>query len=268
MSECLNHTNSQTTRELHSIQPSPENDKLYRPVNQDDPEIIELANSIQKHGLREPIVITEDEFILSGHRRYAACKRAGLTEVSVRVEPIKRTDDIDAFVVLLREFNRQRDKTEAEKLREELISLEPAETYQSLISHRQQLATVEVDQIVLNDRRKRHGISKAKQEFRNAIIKLVHRYQDYWPLDVRRIHYYLLNDPPMKNTSKKHRARYANDQKSYSNLTDMAARMRLNGDIPFRAISDETRPVVIWGCHQTPRSFFRDELNSFCQGYW
>lgn len=51
---------------LRDIHPSPENDKLYAPVNPDAPSIIALAKSIRKHGLREPIVVTLDCFILSG----------------------------------------------------------------------------------------------------------------------------------------------------------------------------------------------------------
>ena len=96
---------------LDSFWPSPENDQLYRPVNPDDPEIRSLAKSIREKGVLEPIVVTLDDFILSGHRRYAAAKLAGLKTVSVRRYPIRRTDDVDAFVVLLREYNRQREKT-------------------------------------------------------------------------------------------------------------------------------------------------------------
>ena len=268
MSNCSKPEIQHSVRLLSRLKPAPENDTLYRPVRPDDPEIIELARSIRQHGLREPIVITEDDFILSGHRRHAACKLAGLETVPVRIEPIWRDDDIDDFVVLLREYNRQRDKTESEKLREELVTISPTIAYQSLIEQRNRLANVEVDEIVLNQKRNRHSISKNKEEFRKAIIKLVFSYQDHWPLTDRRIHYYLLNDPPMKNTGKAHRSRYANDKSSYNNLTDMLTRMRLNGDIPFRSISDETRPVVTWECFQSPRGFLRKELNQFCQSYW
>ncbi len=94
---------------LASIRPSPANDKLYRPVSADDPEIRALANSIREHGLREPIVVTLDDYILSGHRRHLACRLAGLTVVPCRVENIHSTDP--TFVTMLREFNRQRVKS-------------------------------------------------------------------------------------------------------------------------------------------------------------
>ena len=55
---------------VKKIKPSAENDKLYKPVNLKDPQTIALADSIREFGLKEPIVLTLDGFILSGHRRY------------------------------------------------------------------------------------------------------------------------------------------------------------------------------------------------------
>ena len=60
---------------LGDISPSPENNQLYRPVDPDDPQILALADSIVEHGLQEPLLITEDHWIISGHRRYAAHAR-------------------------------------------------------------------------------------------------------------------------------------------------------------------------------------------------
>jgi hypothetical protein len=48
----------------------------------------------------------------------------------------------------------------------------------------------------------------------------------------------------------------------------MLTRARLEGLIPFEAISDETRPVVLWDCHQTPQSFAKREINQFLKNYW
>jgi ParB-like chromosome segregation protein Spo0J len=122
---------------IRSIRPSPENDKLYRPIDFADPDIMALGESIREHGLREPIVVTQDNFILSGHRRFAGCKLAGFSTVACRVEDFNREDDPDRFVVLLREYNRQREKSFDEKLREELVNLDPVRTYQSLLDHRE-----------------------------------------------------------------------------------------------------------------------------------
>ena len=77
-------------KRLRDIHPSPENDQLYRPINPRDPDIVALAKSIKERGVLEPLVVTLDGFILSGHRRDAAAKLARLKVVPCRVEPINR----------------------------------------------------------------------------------------------------------------------------------------------------------------------------------
>ena len=59
-------------KRLSSLRTSIENDQLYRPIDATDPDFLKLAASIRTHGLREPLVVTADNFIVSGHRRYAA----------------------------------------------------------------------------------------------------------------------------------------------------------------------------------------------------
>jgi hypothetical protein len=244
-----------------------------------------LAESVRKLGVKEPIVVTLDGFILSGHRRYAAAKLAGLAEVPVRVEPIRRSDDIDAFVVLLREYNRQRDKSLDEKLREEAVSVDPEDAYESLLTHRRERSEIEVESLHLGKGRQRKRISDGKREFADAIVKLVFDNRGYWPLSDRRIHYLLLNDPPLRH-AKKPGSRYRNDLASYKDLTDMLVRLRLDGDenslfpgmelfgtggdpsIPMHAIDDETRSVTHWDVHPGVRPFMRGSLDSFLKGYW
>ena len=45
--------------DLDDILPSPENDKIYRPVDPTDPDIIALAESIRENGILEELVVTE-----------------------------------------------------------------------------------------------------------------------------------------------------------------------------------------------------------------
>ena len=92
---------------LSEARPSPENDRLYRPVDADDPKIVKLAESIEVHGVQEPLLLTEDRWIISGRRRYVAAQLAGLDAVPCRVAPIHRDSDHDRFVQLLRECSRR-----------------------------------------------------------------------------------------------------------------------------------------------------------------
>src|SRR5215471_1462224 len=77
---------------INEISPSPENNLLYRPVTGDDEATIALAESIGVHGILEPIVISADSFIISGHRRHVAARIAGLGEVPCRIIDIRRGD--------------------------------------------------------------------------------------------------------------------------------------------------------------------------------
>ena len=58
----------------------------------DEESIKELADSIERYGLIQPIVVTKKEgyySIIAGERRWRACKKAGLKEIPV----IVREDD-------------------------------------------------------------------------------------------------------------------------------------------------------------------------------
>jgi hypothetical protein len=252
---------------LDRIQPAPENDRLYRPVDPDDPEIQALAQSIARHGVKEPLVVSRDGYLLSGHRRYTAARLAGLERVPCRVEPLRRRDDPDGFLVLLREYNRQRDKTLDEQLREELVSVDPTAAYESLLAHRQRQARVAVAPLPIVGRKRRAAISAAKQPFLEAVLGILAEQREFWPLSDRRIHYALLNAPPLRH-ARKPASRYQNDKPSYKDLTDLLTRARLAGSVPFEAIADETRPVVTWDVFANPRGFLRRELDEFLQGYW
>jgi ParB-like chromosome segregation protein Spo0J len=62
---------------LAKISPAPENDDIYRPIALDSPEIADLARSIEEHGVQEPLLISTDGYIISGHRRRIAASLAG-----------------------------------------------------------------------------------------------------------------------------------------------------------------------------------------------
>lgn len=90
----------------------------------DENSLSELAESIQKHGLIQPIVVRPTSSgayqIVAGERRWRACRMAGLIEVPV---VIKELDDRNYFEVALVE-NLQR---------EDLNPVEEAQGYRTLV---------------------------------------------------------------------------------------------------------------------------------------
>ena len=90
----------------------------------DDEKINELADSINKYGILQPIIVRKENSlykIIAGERRWRAAKIAGLTVVPIR---IKEYDEKTAKEVALIE-NVQR---------EDLNAVEEAQAYQSLIN--------------------------------------------------------------------------------------------------------------------------------------
>ena len=252
-------------RPLAAIRPSLANDKLYRPVSPSDPDIRALAESIREYGLQEPIVITLDDFILSGHRRHMACRLAGLTVVPCRVENIPSTDP--EFLTRLREYNRQRVKSLDEIAREEIVSINPEEAYRALVQHRKQQAQIDTQTIIIVGTKQRAEISKAKKPMLDAIRAILKERRDFWPLTDRQIHYALLNDPPLVH-AKKPQSTYRNTVPCYKATCDLVTRARLKGLIPFEAIEDPTRPVEAWNFHRGLGPFLREEFDQFLKGYY
>jgi len=253
-------------RPIDSIIPAPENDLLYGPISADDLDILSLADSIREFGIKEPLVVSLDDFIISGHRRQVAAKLAGLAVVPVRVEAVTRGDP--AFMELLREHNRQRVKSFAEIAREEAMAVNPTEAHRIIVAHRRDKALIDVaDEIEIVGKKHRAKITKAKTPFLEAILAILRERRDFWPLTVRQIHYVLLNRPPLIHASKPDSV-YANNQTSYKAAIDLCARARIVGQMPWEAIDDETRPISTWCVYPSVAPFIRNELDGFMKRYY
>ncbi len=254
-----------STVSLLKICPSPENKELYGPVDPDDPQIVELAESIKRVGLQEPLVVTSDGYIVSGHRRSVAAWRAGLRAVPCRRLKVSREAHPN-FVGLLRECNQQRVKTRAEQLREEVVSTNPEAAHQSLVEYREESSRVCAETIELREAKTRCAISDAKKPFLDAVIAIIKRLEDFWPLSDRQIHYQLLNDPPLIHAGKQD-SRYQNDVRSYKALSDLLTRARHERKIPYHVIADATRPVTLWNVCRDTAGYLADQLHSLFRGY-
>jgi hypothetical protein len=250
---------------LSSIRPAPVNDLVYGEIDPDSPSLDGLVESLREHGQFDPIVVSLDDVIVSGHRRYAAARRLGWTHIAAVREPIRSTDPAFAAVVVT--CNEQRDKTPDVRVREQLVLTDPADAHAALTSRRAEAARVKVAPLVLGDRRKRHRISAAKQPFLDAVLRVLADLRDYWPLTDRTIHYALLNHPPLRHASKPG-STYRNAPKDWKDLTGLLTRGRLEGLVPFEAIGDETRPVSTWDAHPNVAPFVRREVDGFLRGYW
>jgi ParB-like chromosome segregation protein Spo0J len=102
---------------IELLKPDPLNAEIYTTFAPASPGFAEMEKSIREHGILTPLVARPGTYkLLSGHRRLAVAKHIGLTHVPVEFR--EGGDDRELLV----EYNRYRDKTASEKMREaELI---------------------------------------------------------------------------------------------------------------------------------------------------
>jgi hypothetical protein len=259
---------------IRSIHPAPENDDIYGAVSTNDPDVLELVKSIQAHGIQEPLLISDDNYIISGHRRFHAACVCGLKEIPVRRHPICRFRDSAGFIKLLVEMNTQRVKSTPVTIRETLVKIDPKEAHKKIVNEREEKDEARIFRSSLEsidplDDGMRSEISPAKYPLLRAVQAIIGRYREYWPLTVRQIHYLLLGpDAPLKHASKPDSV-YLNTEQSYKKaLVHIVARGRIEGYIPWEAIDDSTRTLDRNNAFWNTGSFFRQEFKNFLQGYW
>ena len=253
---------------MSKIHPASENQLLYDKFSPNaDEDDYKLYMSIKKEGIQEPLQISADGILLSGHRRYAAAQWLGLKVVPVIVADDVVFNDLtaDERLEILSVYNKQRDKSHAERLREAMQEIDPEEAYERLLIDRFERRQVNIeDNVTLGDVKERARITT--MAFLNAAKKAIESEKEYWPLTVRRVHYLLLNNPPLRH-DKKPASTYKNDLGSYKALTNLLLRARLTGDILHAAIEDETRPMRVVATYQNPADYIKEETENFLRHY-
>jgi len=253
---------------LNEVRPAEENVLLYDNFSPNsDEDDRKLYFSIKENGIREPLHISADGIILSGHRRYAAARWLGLATI-----PCLIADDVvygdlshDERITILAVYNKQREKSHAEKLREALQDVDVDNAYENLLVDRQKRRQVQLEEnIEMGLRKKRARITTIG--FLKAVQKVIESQREYWPITDRRAHYLLLNAPPLRH-DKKPGSTYQNDKASYKALTNLLTRARLFGDIPHEAIEDELRPIRVLATYQNPADYIQEETQDFLRHY-
>jgi len=261
----MNATFDHVTKLISSLRTPPENDAIYGVITRTDADVQDLAFSIAESGILEPLVVSADGYVLSGNRRLTAAGMAGLTSVPCRVVDVTRGNP--DFIKLLVQYNAQRVKNIHQQAAELAVTINPDTAHRELVLSRQQRSEIQSETIDLGAVKNRSAI-RGNRPLADAAAKIISDMRDEWPLSDRQIHYLLLNAPPLIHSNKP--TRYSNDSegKCYRTLTNVLTRMRIDGEIPFEAIADATRPVVTWNAFHHAQQYLRKELNRFLTNYW
>jgi len=112
-------------RDVHpdDLTPHPKNQEIYGDTEDADDLNDEFVESIKQKGVLEPLTVTSDGKIISGHRRWVAAQEVNLSTVPVRKESFD--SDLEIREALI-EFNRQREKTPGQIINEfeEMLAVE------------------------------------------------------------------------------------------------------------------------------------------------
>ncbi len=257
---------------IDQIEPFPENDRMYGDIVHDE-QIDALIDSIRRHGLAEPFLLTADRFVLSGHRRLYALRALGHTKVPVRVRHDIRREGNPEYHRNLVEFNPQRIKTPGSLLREALLrNVDIVDTTDAIESRGEASMEVDADFMAVEGSKEIRPVSDRRRQFLEAVQKVISDLRNFWPLSIRQIHYNLLNAPPLKQTPKESKFnpahyRYRNDKASYDSLVDLLTSARYHGQVSMNCIDDPTRPRKTWGGFANVSAFVQEEVDNFLLGY-
>lgn len=258
---------------IDQIKPSPENDEIYGSIQHDE-QMDALIESIRRRNLlADPLRLTEDKFVMSGHRRLYAVRHLGWGKVPCIVTKGERRAGNPAYHKVLTEFNPQRIKTPGSLLREALLrDNDPADTYAAIKQRREADLEVDAEFMEVDGVKEIGSISDRRMPFLEAVQGVIESLGDYWPLSIRQIHYRLLNDPPLKQLPKRSKFdaehyRYRNDRESYNSLVDLLTCARYHGQVSMTCIDDPTRPQKTWGGWNSVSEFVQREVDGFLTGY-
>lgn len=253
------------------IKPSPENDDIYGEIKHDE-QMERLIGSIQRRGLEDPLIVSEDHYIISGHRRYFACRCVGMDYIPCRVKQGIFREGNEDWHKLLAEYNPQRVKSAGTIIKEALLRMNDTDGGEVLEKYDAEAVTTDVDYQAVAGIKDVDEIGERRIEFLHAVQGVVQSLRRFWPMSIRQIHYNLLNNPPLRQTVKgskrnANRWRYRNDKSSYNALVNLLTPARYQGLIPFEAIDDATRPKFTRSGYASASQFINSEVNCFLRGF-
>jgi len=141
---------------VSDLRTPPENDRIYGVIRETDPDVIELAASILRKGVLDPLVVNAAGWVISGNRRLCAARMAGLDSVPCRVVDVPAGSP--EFVRLAVEHNAQRVKNIDQQARELAVTIDPSAAHRLLVESRRRGSGGDAASLALGDRRERSAI--------------------------------------------------------------------------------------------------------------
>jgi hypothetical protein len=267
-----------------ALRDTPENWSVYnRPTNDDA--FLGLVESVKENGILEPLIISKDNYVLSGHRRLAAAHKAGLAFVPVTRtgDEIEGMDPAERLKVLVKYNEGSRRKTEQELVREAMVGVDPEAAVIAATNRRTQLLTKSKTSFpvaVARGKVARTSVMNSRREFLAAVLAILHEFEtaDHLPVGGRAIHYRLLGFGVLTSRSKGGHVygqgfvkavKYQGDRiDSAKFLSRLLTDARAEGIIDDDWISDETRPCKVPRLDKCPADYINGEIGRMFDTYY
>ena len=112
------------------IHPNPDNVNIYNTQTLEDPDFQLLCNTMRDSGQnQEPITITPDLEIISGHRRWSAARQIGMPMLRCVIDRAAKTPEIRRLKLIIHNMHRR--KTKVEVAREIIYWRDAIEAFQN-----------------------------------------------------------------------------------------------------------------------------------------
>jgi hypothetical protein len=233
---------------IDSIRETPENWTIYnRPCT--EPEFLALVQSIEDHGVTNPLHVSADSYIVSGHRRHAAAKIAMIDSIPIIRLGFNIADKTPAQrVEILTEHNKgSRVKTAGELIAEAMVGIDPEQAVREARDRKSQVFTMAQTSSgrvhVTTTGNRRTDPRAQRGDFLDAVIQILEnlRERKMLPTSERHVHYKLLSIAPRVSKGAKGHP-YGTDPKGDTDkLSKLLTDARSAGLIPHWWIADETR---------------------------
>lgn len=145
---------------INELKPHPRNNEFFDDMTGDAWEA--FKESIKTSGIIEPIVVTKDMTIISGHQRYKAAKELGIKMIPIRIREDLIDEDKKLKVLLAANFGRSKnDDAKQRKVAVEYVRLCGYGHGEIGKNHSQNSQNENSEKLTLEEIAKRLGTSKA-----------------------------------------------------------------------------------------------------------
>ena len=260
-------------REAITVYETPENWTIYRRPDLTDTTFLELCESIRKSGVKTPLEISSDDYIISGHRRFLAAQHCGVYTLPCFIDPSVVMGKLtrQERVALLIERNRgTRIKSDSELYLEAAAAVDPDEAIREAQDRKAQvldyIKTCKLPEVQVAGSISRTDPNGERAEMLKAVLSILGdlRAADFLPTSGRSIHYKLLAKN-VRTSARKSGYIYGTRPGSASLLSKLLTDARSAGLINHSELDDGTRPSVRFAPSGTLGSYVSQSLSQlFC----